>query len=1247
MSSGEAYYENEKQHKDRKGKKKTYNLIRHRGNEFQESLDFKLYDFKALQVDKGWDKLFVSVICIETGKIIAKSEKALVQNGQCHWEDSMLSTIWISNDSPQQNNEGCLLKLVVAMGSARFGILGEAIINLSTYIKSETYTASLPLKNCCHGTILQVKIQCLTTRRKQRGDHKKDSRMEEKSVGCDELDYASDLSDNTFSRSKGFSHHGLLDKTYQHSTKRRSPLAKCLEDDFDALESSFSFWNEKFPQQSNVGGLKNMNDRQDSTYSKNGLNPPYDSPRSMHSSPTSATSSVGTRLQDKMEDFDKVSNASDTTLTRSVGSSKDLLNAAQVTIELLHGEAMTWEENYRKLMIDVERYQKDLSTKSKNKKDLEKELSVSREENAGLKEEIERLTAMVKENDSKNLKLQIEEMDNIVKELKDEIKYQKGLNTDLEVKLKKTQESYIDLVFILRRLENTIEKQKMEIADLSVTSSLFQEAENSSEEEFSFSEEFLPDKMGKEISKSDVNMCTNEYAMRCLHEGIELMQEKQKNMESTIKFLEKTLMEKDQELQSGRGSMAQTLEENEAKWRNRLFENEKEIIDLEKKLSDGVHAFSNEITASTQRVQDLEAEFCEKHGESRKEVILSRSFSSNLPLLDSDNAINMTQVFLELYKQLQLSLESLKGQDSLLRQKEFINKSEHSKDEGEIDLKELTVAILYAIIMLKKLVKSKATTAFEYEINYHNELVRKRIRDDDEVTDCNLKENIFCFSSQELRNLYDQLASELTSLIKNQQVESEEATKFEPKTQVAYLQSKEALLELEAENIQLSEQIFGLEAEMKCLNQEKDSTRLALESSEAVVRNLQAGIRRLENQNESMQKKWLEAQEECSFLKVNNLNLQARNEKLIVEFETHETANGELRMQNLELYHQCSKQVDDLQHKFTSILDEIALKEKTMHAILDQLVQQSNRQNEKLASSIAHLEFDFSADKAMLQASLQEKEEKINLYVNKFENLQAEYEAKVQNYTLELASTMANHETLMVNHEKVVVLLENVKSNEEKLKSTVRSLEVELKTSELERLQATEENSILEVQTKKTEMLRDEIFVLNRSLNEAELECRKMEASYQMLSLEHEGLKAEKLSTVRKISSIEKVTSELKDCRLSKVELEEKIVQLEWDLTTKEASCHNNVQLRYDLAQMKKTNAELHRKIAFLQAENEEYQIGAIEQKLNQKEEVKHHQHNTKDSSTSTIAQGDLKLLQIEENCCSIKSSEGPPLLQQ
>ena len=58
------------------------------------------------------------------------------------------------------------------------------------------------------------------------------------------------------------------------------------------------------PQQSNGSGLKkNMNERQDSTYSKNGPYPLYDTSRSTYSSPV--TSISGTRLQGKMEELGK------------------------------------------------------------------------------------------------------------------------------------------------------------------------------------------------------------------------------------------------------------------------------------------------------------------------------------------------------------------------------------------------------------------------------------------------------------------------------------------------------------------------------------------------------------------------------------------------------------------------------------------------------------------------------------------------------------------------------------------------------------------------------------------------------------------------------------------------------------------------------------------------------------------------------------------------------------------------------
>jgi len=1136
--------------------------------------------------------------------------------------------------------------------------------------------------------------------------------------------------------------------------QRISPLATCSDHD---TESSLSFWIGKLPQQSNVSGLKkNMNERQDSTYSENRHYPLYDTSGSIHSSPV--TPSSGTRLQGEIEEFGKVSHASDTRLTRSVGSSKDLLGVAQVTIDLLHGEAKMWEENATKLMVDLETLQKHLYKKSKKKKKLEMELSVSRKEIDALKDEIQLLTSTTKQNDSRNLKLQIEEMDNTIKELKDEIKYQKGLNCELEL-IKKTKEPKIDLDSILQKLEKIKEKQKMKIAGLSMNCLPFQDAEinsraleDSEEEDFSLSMELLTEKMKKEFCRSDVDLGTYENAIRCLHEGIELqefqnlklehelLQEKHKNMESTIQFLEKTLIDKDQEMHTARCFMAQTLEENEAKWRSRLFDKGKQIINFEKKLSDGVYAFGNEILSLTQRVQDIEAEYCEKHGESKKNLIISSSLSSNFPLFCSDSStINITEVFLQLYKQLKLSVEKLRGQENLLGQT-TLTKNENcfsltdlSKDAGKIDLKELTEAVLCTIILLKKLLE-----AFEYKINYQDELVGRKIRDgtvyQNEVRDCSVKENIFCISNQELRNIQAKLMLKSNNT-PGKEKSCQRYTKLELETEVAYLQSKISsscstdflndmkfhywttdshtlirkdhvrnpsfescddegyvLIGLEAENVQLS---FGLEAEMRHLIEEKESTHLALENTENVVKNLQAAIRRMEGLNEaqevelkrkeSMQKKWEEAQEECSFLKVANLELQATNEKLIVESKALQTTNDDLRMQNLDLHGQCTvldsklgeshiafsdmlKLVEELDYQFTSMQEEIALKEKTMNVDLDCILEESRKQHERfiieekfltqmnlektaevgyLLGEIENLKeemssigdrhkrmasntvlelydqlFDLYCENAMIEAALQQEQETVRLHEAKLDNLQAEYKVMMQNYTEELAASRANQETLMVNHDKVVALLDTVKSNEEKLKGTVRGLEAELKASELERLQATEEIFELEVQLQKTEMLQDEIFILKRSLYEAEFEIRRLEASYQTLSLEFEELKAKNVSYIRRISTTEKVTSELEDCKRSKIELEDRIQRLQWNLKTKEASCLNNAQLKYEIAEMKKDNAELRTKKDFLQQENEEYKntVKDLEERLKKKNDVKEDQYDAKDCSTSTTA---------------------------
>ena len=64
---------------------------------------------------KGWDKLFVSVVSVETGKAIAKSSKAVVRNGSCQWTETLSESIWVSQDDSSKDLEYCFFKLIVSM----------------------------------------------------------------------------------------------------------------------------------------------------------------------------------------------------------------------------------------------------------------------------------------------------------------------------------------------------------------------------------------------------------------------------------------------------------------------------------------------------------------------------------------------------------------------------------------------------------------------------------------------------------------------------------------------------------------------------------------------------------------------------------------------------------------------------------------------------------------------------------------------------------------------------------------------------------------------------------------------------------------------------------------------------------------------------------------------------------------------------------------------------------------------------
>lgn len=160
------------------------------------------------------------------------------------------------------------------------------------------------------------------------------------------------------------------------------------------------------------------------------------------------------------------------------GSSKDLVQPSGNTIEEIQVEAKMWERNARRLMLDLDVLRKESSDQSKSLENLDIELSAACAERDGLRKEIEHLKAELEAKQTEIETIRGDEK-NVQKELENEIKFQKESNANLALQLKRSQVSNVELVSVIKEMEETIEGQKIQIENFSAFQSRISEMENS------------------------------------------------------------------------------------------------------------------------------------------------------------------------------------------------------------------------------------------------------------------------------------------------------------------------------------------------------------------------------------------------------------------------------------------------------------------------------------------------------------------------------------------------------------------------------------------------------------------------------------------------------------------------------------------------------------------------------------------------------------------------------------------------
>ncbi|KAF3784410.1 hypothetical protein EJ110_NYTH30289 [Nymphaea thermarum] len=624
-------------------------LQRFKSEKSGDRIEFKFSQIQANQVPRGWDRLVVTIVSVETGKIIAKSNRSLVRDGTCQWTETFSDFLSPSQDDTSKDNEERLFKFVVAMGSARSGILGEAVINLVDHMTSKDPEPILvPLNKCNYGTVLQVSIQCLTPKARLR------SRRHRSQQSSDADGFTAEYDDmHEYSQSEEISAGGIgtssskhLDGTSQHGSGRRHNLIFCF------LLTSFSPHFHQDTSSLRIASQNSSSSRESSvvgTPSRDSLNgdmtsttafttwQDLDDSRSSTSKAgfaerrrRSNSSSFGSSEMGSVANTESLGlNVMDQSSPQAHSASytrtadhKAYVEASEATIKELQSESSMWERTAEKLKREVASLRKELSDQSELNKNFGIEVSEACAERDRLKLELNNLRASQASKEKISFKdnsmIHEEDVQNQLMELKQEIEYQKECNANLALQLSKTQESNMDLISAIQELEETIEEQRLEIEKISTHDK--------------DDDGIIPKLQDKKVSENDN-----------LHIQLQELLQSQKEMKSVILSLQKDIDDKQKEIEHERNLKDQTVLNLDTE-KQKLSAKEEQISKLEAQAAGllGNHPLQTtvsgenselleEIEALKGKVQELERDCSELTDENLELILKMKEVNKGMP----------------------------------------------------------------------------------------------------------------------------------------------------------------------------------------------------------------------------------------------------------------------------------------------------------------------------------------------------------------------------------------------------------------------------------------------------------------------------------------------------------------------------------------------------------------------------------------------------------------------------------------
>ncbi|GFZ02135.1 myosin heavy chain-related protein [Actinidia rufa] len=426
---------------------------------------FKL-QFHATQVPQvGGDSLTISLVPVDVGKPTVKSEKAVIRDGSCYWENPVYETVKFFREPKTGKIREKIYNLVVSTGSSKSGLIGEASIDFASYAESIKPSAvSLPLKNAKYDAVLHVSIQRMHENIDQREPEQIENENNKSNSKDGNFKTQLSIGDANGSIKSNSTEDGLLNKKISNISESNRNHRASSESDL-TMSSSESSSGLDTPREFR---LENNNGLLDSVIQKT----------------TSDLSTTNHEEHPRSQWEWLGGSAPEASTDDSSSSSRDALSrkkseeASEIVIERLKTELAALLRQAEVSELELQTLRKQIVKESKRGQDLFQEVISLKEERESLKEACENLKAFQKRMDEAKVrnKLNFEGADPraLVEELRQELNYEKDLNANLRLQLQKIQESNSELILAIHDVDEMLEQKNQEIVNLSSRSATSQ-----------------------------------------------------------------------------------------------------------------------------------------------------------------------------------------------------------------------------------------------------------------------------------------------------------------------------------------------------------------------------------------------------------------------------------------------------------------------------------------------------------------------------------------------------------------------------------------------------------------------------------------------------------------------------------------------------------------------------------------------------------------------------------------------------